>query len=124
MYVTESVKEGFSSIFLDEVCRCSSTMHQPICNYQQVQRDVTVHYPKRVFGNNRASVSVEMETGGYEEKMDVIKDVDRLPWRVMSHQRYNDSKRLRYVHKYDLENLEELKAGLQAKIYCDRCLTC
>ena len=76
---------------------------------------VVGHRPKRVFGNNRASVAVEMENGGIEEKMSGIKEVYGLPCEVTTHPKYNFNKGLIYVHEFDLENLEEFKADLQTK---------
>ena len=78
-------------------------------------KTVTGYPPKRVSGNNKRSVTVEVSTKEQSEKITSIKQVDNIPCVVKAHPRFNYVKALIYVHEFDLENVDEFKRGLEEK---------
>ena len=77
-------------------------------------KEVTGVNPKRVFGNNRTSLTAELCREMSEEQVKSITSVDGIPCEVSMHSRYNCIKGLIYVYEYDIENVEEFKSGLQS----------
>ena len=74
---------------------------------------ITGSPPKRVFGNNRRLITVEVSRKEQSEKMALIKKVDGFPCDVKVHPRFNCTKAITYVHEFDLENIAEFKQGLK-----------
>ena len=73
---------------------------------------VTGHPPVRVTGNNRASVTIEINEGK-DENICAIDKIDGISCKVLLVPKYNHTKGLIYVYEYDLEDTEEFKIGLQ-----------
>ena len=96
--------------FKEEAGKCVN----PYALIEQVKA-VTGSPPKRVFGNNRRSVTVEVSRKEQSEKMAPIKEVDGFPCEVKIHSRFNGIKGIIYVHEFDLKNIEEFKQGLNER---------
>ena len=75
-------------------------------------KEISGMHPKRVFENNRKSMSVELCRDLSEEIS--ITSVDNMPCEVALHARYNCFKGLIYLNEYDIDNVEEYKEGLQS----------
>ena len=71
--------------------------------------------PKRVFGNNRMSLTVEISSRDQGEKIRAIKKIDGYPCENVVNPRYNYTKALIYVHEFDLDSIEEFKGELQSR---------
>ena len=71
--------------------------------------------PKRLFGNNRTSLTVEISSQDQEEKVRAIKEIDGYPCEIVVHPRYNYTKALINVHEFDLDSIEEFKEELQSR---------
>ena len=69
-------------------------------------------HPKRVFGNNGNSVTVELCRELSEEQMKSITSVDNMPCEVALHAGYNCIKGVIYLYDYGIDNVEEFKEGL------------
>ena len=75
-------------------------------------KEISGMYPKRVFENNRNSVTVGLCRELSEEQMKRIISVNNMPCEVALHARYNCIKGLIYLYMYDIDNVEEFKEGL------------
>ena len=71
--------------------------------------------PKSVTAYNSTSVTVEVHSKEQAQKMHEVTTVDGFPCETMVHPRYNHSKGLIYTYEFDVENLEDFKAGLNER---------
>ena len=71
--------------------------------------------PKRVIGNNRRSVKVEVGTKKQSERITEVEKIDNIQYQIKVHPRYNYAKAIIYVHEFEMENIEEFKEGLKLK---------
>ena len=114
LVTTDLFDYSFSRYFVVELSEEARRCVNPYAIIEEVKR-VTRSPPKRVFGNNRRSVAVEVETKEQSERMVEVKETDNIPCHVKEHPRYNYTKAVIYVHEFELENVEEFKEGLKAQ---------
>ena len=94
--------------FTEESRRCVN----PYALIEKITKD-TGSMPKRVFGNNRMSLTVEVNSQEQGERIEDIKEVEGIPCGIVVYPKYNHNKALIYVHEFDLENMEHFKRELQ-----------
>lgn len=77
--------------------------------------EVTGERPKEVTGYNSTSMTVEVRSKSQAENMHRISKVEDFTCETTAHPKYNFTKALIYTYEFDIENLEEFKAGLQER---------
>ena len=108
----EMHEEGYDKCF---IMKFDHETRRPINPYAIIAKieATTGGKPKAVTGYNSTSVTVEVHSKEQAQKMHEITTVDGFTCETMVHPRYNHNKELIYTYEFDVENLEDFKAGLK-----------
>ena len=112
--LAEIPDKTYNKFYMMKLTEESRRCVNPYSLIERIEKD-TGAAPKRVFGNNRLSLTVEVSSEKQGEYVREIKEVEGFPCEVVVHPRYNHNRALIYVHEFDIENMNDFKNELQTR---------